>query len=165
MEAVWRGRCRVQDRRLHDCMCGWGILKISPRMVGRSSQEEGLILHINRAKRLSESSWSTGVAKAGWNEGWPDWRSWDWMPLKACPLHYEFVHFTSFWSHGVGAFLSKQTGFNCCSCQCSCRYHIKRAFWLIVFRIKTQALCIDCVHPEYSKDQTVSTPWIQSLAS
>lgn len=28
----------------------------------------------------------------------------------------------------VGSFLSKQTGFNCCYCQCSCKYHIKRAF-------------------------------------
>lgn len=44
--------------------------------------------------------------------------------------------FRLLWKRRVGSFLSKQTGFNCCYCQYSCKYHIKRALWLIVFRIK-----------------------------
>lgn len=85
------------------------------------------------------------------------------LSLQACWYSPHFVHFTGFWRKGELAPLSKQTGFNCCYCQCSCKYHIKRAFWLIVFRIKIQELCIDIMHPGFFKDQTVSITLKHSL--
>lgn len=111
------------------------------------------------------------VAEAGWNGGcrWGCGRARQtglatgrWLPPSSVlcgirPLHRLLER------RRVGCLLSKQTGFNCCYCQCSCKYHIKRAFWLIVFRIRIQELCIDTLHPGDFKDQTVYTTLKYSL--